>query len=68
MSKAIYCDHCEKLFMDEHIKSLEIKPFYNEDLELDLCGECHDQLERWIYGKLNVEEQPEEDVNCEESA
>lgn len=60
MSKAIYCDHCEKLSMAEHIKSVKITPFYNEELELDLCKECHDQLEAWAIGKFNVEI-PEED-------
>jgi len=63
MSKAIYCDHCENLFTDEQIKTIKIEPFYNEDLKLDLCKDCHDQLEAWIYSKLNVEEYTEETEN-----
>ena len=55
MSKAIYCDHCEKLFPEKSIDTIELNKFYNEDLEFDLCNDCKQQLEAWFYGKLNVE-------------
>ena len=65
MSKAIYCDHCEKLFSEEHVKVAEITIYNNEVMKLDLCSDCHDQLESWVYAKFDVviPEDIEEDIN-----
>ncbi len=60
MSKAIYCDHCEKLISEEYSREVKIEidrtgDSLTEKIDLDLCKECLCQLDSWIFAKLNVE-------------
>jgi hypothetical protein len=62
MSKAIYCDHCQKLISEQYSKKAKVflhrqKEYSPERSELDLCEECFEQLDSWIFGKLNVEKE-----------
>ncbi len=64
MSKAIYCDHCEKLISEEYSREIKIEidrtgDSLTEKTDLDLCKECLCQLDLWIFGKLNVEKADE---------
>jgi len=59
MSKAIYCDHCEEIFLEENTHEVKInlqriKTYSPEEYEIDLCPECFEQLNSWIFGKLDV--------------
>ena len=61
MSKAIYCDHCEKLISEDYSKEVEVrlhrnKKYSPEEINMDLCSECFEQLDSWIFAKLNVED------------
>jgi len=73
MSNAIYCDHCEKLISEEYSKEVEMrlhrtKEYSPEELNLDLCPECFEQLDCWIFGKLNVEGNKKENKTKGEKA
>ena len=61
MSKAIYCDRCEKLISEEYSREVKIEIYRikgssAEEADLDLCKECLCQLDSWIFSKLDVEE------------
>ena len=52
MGRAIYCDRCNKLFntAEINIKKGKIVGLWNNDLIFDMCPECRDALEMFIYG------------------
>ena len=65
MSNAIYCDHCEKLVSEEYSKKVEMKlhrtkEYSPEECKLDLCDECFEQLDSWIFAKMNIAENEKE--------
>jgi len=58
MTKAVYCDHCDKLFREDQVVSGTMSGFNlfgSGEEEFDLCKECRDQLDEWVFSRLNVE-------------
>jgi hypothetical protein len=61
MSNAIYCDHCEKLMSEEYSKKAKIelhrkKEYSPEECNLDLCEECFEKLDSWIFAKYDLKQ------------
>jgi len=53
MGGAKYCDKCGKLFNTALIEvfKVTIEAGWNEPIEADLCHECRDKIEDFVYGK-----------------
>ncbi len=49
MSSLTICNHCQDLFKSENTTWGEIKGFWNEDVEVDLCDECKSELDEWLH-------------------
>ena len=49
--KAKYCDRCKKIFSAGDYNSGAIIDFWSEDIKLDLCNECRDSLDEWLFSK-----------------
>jgi len=61
MSKALYCDRCGKLFQDcmgNYHVTVEFDKYNEPILDGDLCVDCQDDLEAFVFSK---EEDKEKD-------
>ena len=53
MSKAIYCDRCNKLFLEDvsHHSKIEFDRYNEVIFDGDLCNKCQDALEDFLERK-----------------
>jgi hypothetical protein len=49
MSNLIICNHCQEIFKQENTTQGQVTGFWNEDVSMDLCGECKSKLDDWMY-------------------
>lgn len=56
MTEAVYCDHCEEIKQKDQTTKVEIRihRLSGDEFNLDLCQNCLDDFERWVYGKLDT--------------
>ena len=53
--KALQCDRCGKYYKEPYISStvyLYRKHAYTNDEKMDLCPECGEELEKWLYEEI----------------
>jgi len=49
MSNLVICNRCQELFKQENTTWGEVKGFWSEDIELDLCNDCKEELDEWLH-------------------
>jgi len=49
MSSLMICNHCQEIFKGENTTWGEVKGFWNEDVCVDLCDKCKNELDEWLH-------------------
>jgi len=61
------CDVCGKMFYvpQDPLQTLEINREQNDEIDYDLCFDCHDMLLKWILQRRKeIEEKKEVEANA----